>query len=357
MLKTMSLRKFDSIAHKITKSLEDFIEVEDIGSVAFKSDRIIYETSPILRRPEGLFKKTKEIVLRKIASNDGTPEKVKIKEALEDCPKLHCQDSNLTETLIKLFEGNEEASFEVQIDLRKEPLLGMNGEFILPREFTEIAINGELHYSYPQIKLLVPRDEKIKQSISNLKKNLEDIKDFYARKQKAIETFKENLSSIKSFGTIVICPAECTTDDNNLDMPTLDEAIEHECQHLCIFLMSIAKTCIYFGLHFSNAVYKKTLKYQLRETEFITLFGSYSNILKRIYKQMPEPKDKMTFIKTAINLAISNNDNVDEKCKEALLKSMQWTRIADFYRAIFEDSKLSLLGSKGPIRSIQQQEI
>lgn len=74
------------------------------------------------------------------------------------------------------------------------------------------------------------------------------------------------------FGTIKINYNALTTDNNDTDKPTLDEVIEHECQHLCIFLLSIAKTCSYIGTHFSNNINKAAFKYELKESEFITLF-------------------------------------------------------------------------------------
>lgn len=205
---------------------------------------------PILRRPENLFKKTKEIVLRKIALGDRAPEKVKLKEALEDCPKekLYCQDSNLTETLLELFEGNEEASFEVQFDFRKEPLFGLSGEFILPRTIIANGVVRELHCSCPQIQILSFKDPRAKEILSKLKKDLERNESIAARKHEALSAFREIVLSIKSFGTISVCPAECTSNDGTLSMQTLDETIEDSCLRLKAFLLSIAKTCSYYEI-------------------------------------------------------------------------------------------------------------
>ena len=58
-------------------------------------------------------------------------------------------------------------------------------------------------------------------------------------------------------------------DKNNLDLPTLEEAVEHEVQHLCIFLLSIAKTCVWFGKHFSN------VNWTVQNTESI---NNYKNV-------------------------------------------------------------------------------
>ena len=89
-------------------------------------------------------------------------------------------------------------------------------------------------------------------------------------------------------------------------------------------------------------MYDKSLSYNLRETEFITLFGSYCNILKRIYKQIEEPKNHIDFIKALIELSLNQRSEQDKKYETALRKSAQFERIADFYRAIYQDSNLKI---------------
>ena len=331
------------IAYNQMMSSSTCIEVEDINDVVDRSDNILYEVNQVLRRPDNLFNKVKEVVLESIRLNRDEPVKINIQNAIKDCSSVNDQDSEMLKTLNELFKDHLTAYFSVVLNPKEDLFfIGAKGTFKPPKEFQERIDDRELHYSYPTIKVLITKDETIKKQLKQLKDQLNDLKTFYEKKQKAVEFFKENILTFDDFGTISIYPSECTTDDDNIDMPTLNEAIEHECQHLCIFLMSIAKTCIYYGLHFSNSAYRHSLKYELRETEFITLFGSYCNILLRIYKKMDEPKSHVEFIKALVEFSTFGKTSQDERYLEALKSSAQFNRIVEFYRSIYKDSNLSI---------------
>jgi TPP-dependent 2-oxoacid decarboxylase len=107
-------------------------------------------------------------------------------------------------------------------------------------------------------------------------------------------------------------------------------------------LLSIAKTCIYVGRHFSNDLQSSKFAYQLKETEFITLTGSYCNILARIFKQIEQPKNINDFVKTVIELSIFDKTTQNEKYANILNKSQQFTRIKQFFKTIYNDSKFGL---------------
>ena len=223
------------------------IVIADINDVICKSENILYEVNEILRRPDNLFNKVKSVVLESIKSKSNDLIRIGIKEAISDCSSVNDQDSSLLATLNELFKDHSTAYFNVVVD----PNDGIRfsdekGSFKPPSEFHEMPPIDELHYSYPRIQVLAPKDEDTKVKLKTLKNKLDGIKSLYDRKRKAIEYFKDNILSFDDFGTIVIYSTACTTDDANVDMPTIDEVIEHECQHLCIFLMSIAKTCAYY---------------------------------------------------------------------------------------------------------------
>ena len=64
--------------------------------------------------------------------------------------------------------------------------------------------------------------------------------------------------------------------------------------------------------------------------------------MKRIYKQIEEPKNHIDFIKALIELSLNQRSAQDKKYETALRKSAQFGRIADFYRAIYQDSNLKI---------------
>ena len=339
------MNKFDKTFEQIMQ--DQFLFIEDINKLYLSANNILYETNTILPCPKQIFDIVKSKVLKLIKHNDYQPIKINLKHVLSDAFIKNQDDKNLISTLYKLFENHDSAYFNVKITGSKDVYYDKKGEYELPPGFIENLIDySTLHYSYPKIKTLDVNDEMLNKFVKNYKNDITLLKSMYDKQQKAIECFKRNILNFNDFGTIVIYPWNCTQDDANVDLPTLDEVIEHECQHLCIFLLSLAKTCIYFGLHFSNDIKSRLFTYQLKESEFITLTGSYNNILLRIYKQIQEPKSVNAFIKTVLDLSIFGKTTNDEKYINALNSSQQFSRIKEFFKTIYTDSKFGLYERK-----------
>lgn len=334
------MNKFNLLCNEIMK---DSLYIEDINQIYKLSDNILYETSSILPCPINLVKTIKDIVLKLVADKNYSAIKLNLQDVLSDSFIKEQEDSNLVNTLYALFKEHKNAYVNIQIDGSPEYYSNIHGRFDLPETFSEILTeNDSLHYSYPRIKPLKLEHDILNKFVRSYKKDIKILKSIYDKQQKAIEIFKNNILNFNEFGTITIYPWNCTPDNENIDLPTLDEAIEHECQHLCIFLLSIAKTCIYVGRHFSNDLQSSKFAYQLKETEFITLTGSYCNILARIFKQIEQPKNINDFVKTVIELAIFDKTAQDEKYVNILNKSQQFTRIKQFFKTIYKDSKFGL---------------
>lgn len=335
------MSKFNNLYNKIIEN--EHILVSDINKIYDLSENILYETSSILPCPVNLVKAVKNIVLNLIESKDYSQVKLNLQKVLEDSFIKEQEDSNLVKTLYELFSSHDNAYINVQIDGSPEFISSLHGRFDLPKAFSEVLIDTDtLHYSYPRIKPLEINHNLLNKFVKSYKEGIKFLKTVYAKQQKAIEIFKTNILNFNDFGTITIYPWNCTQNDENIDLPTLDEAIEHECQHLCIFLLSIAKTCIYVGRHFSNNIQSNSLAYPLKESEFITLTGSYCNILARIFKQIEEPKNINEFVKAVIELSIYGKTQQDKKYVKAITRSQQFSRISQFYKAIYNDSKLGL---------------
>lgn len=76
-------------------------------------------------------------------------------------------------------------------------------------------------------------------------------------------------------------------------------------------------------------------------------FGSYCNILIRIFNKIKEPKNYKAFIKTVLDLSIRGFTIPENSIYETeLKKSFQFNRIRDFYKSIYTDDKLSLYYGK-----------
>lgn len=193
-------------------------------------------------------------------------------------------------------------------------------------DFKHIQILNDLQF--PNIKKI------IKQQIND---QLDKKQIKYDILQHNIEIFKQDINNCLNICQITIYPDNCTLDDTNIDLPTLEEVVEHECQHLCIFLLSIAKTYIYFGKHFSNVNW--TSQYELNENEFITLLGSYSNILIRIFKKYQIPKDQLnTYIHTCIALFLDKPiPSLGIQYIEYIKNSKMYDKIKQFYQQIYKD--------------------
>lgn len=320
--------------------IEETVAVSNLSELISKSDKILYETATVLPCPEKLVKIVKSTVETLIKNNDEISEvKIPLCEALSDNFLNTFNDSNLTHVLTELFKNHKSAFFTVKIELPKYCFSEKYGEYILPIDFVESIIDIDtLHYDLPRIKPLKMKNELTQNIQTEFKKEANQLLSIYETKQKVLKIFKQEFLKHNNFGTIVIYPFNCTTDTGNVNLPLLEEAIEHECQHLCIFLLSLAKTCVWFGLHFSNNLNKAKSTYQLKESEFITLFNSYSSILKRIYQKIEEPKNLNEFIHTLIELSINNSSNYPQKYIQALTESAQFSRIKQFIFSIFSDS-------------------
>jgi hypothetical protein len=332
--------KFSKLYNRIIEN--EHIFVSDINRIYDLSENILYETNSVLPCPVNLVKAVKNIILDLVENNDYSPVKLSLQKVLEDTFIKEQEDSNLVKTLYELFNSHDNAYVNVQIDGSPEFISSLHGRFDLPKVFSEVLRDTDtLHYSYPRIKPLAI-NHNLDKFVKRYKEDIKFLKTIYDKQQKAIEIFKTNILNFDDFGTITIYPWNCTQNDENIDLPTLDEVIEHECQHLCIFLLSIAKTCIYVGRHFSNNIQSSSLAYPLKESEFITLTGSYCNILTRIFKQIEEPKNINEFVKAVIELSIYGKTQQDKKYVKAITRSQQFPRISQFYKAIYNDSKFGL---------------
>lgn len=209
-----------------------------------------------------------------------------------------------------------------------------------PINFEEsISKNSTMHLAMPKIKPLTINNSLIIDKFKKkYKEQIKNLKDEFSKKQALLEEFKNNIINFDKFGEITIIPENCSNDNNSIDQLTLNDTIEHECQHFYIFLLELAKTCIYFGRHFGNEI-KNNQLYQLNEDEFIPLIGTYSNILLRIYNLIPEPKNIESFVKALIEISIHGKTSENLKYEKFLKSSMQFDNISLFYKLIWKDSQ------------------
>ena len=317
------------------------IDVESIDDVYETSKFLIYEKNFVFPIPSSLVDVVKEKVIQCISEKKFDEDiKIDLKYALNDDILKEFNDDGLAKDLNNLFKDKESAFFRVNVVNEDSFWTGKYGEFNYPEEFKyDIIDTDTLHFSYPRIKPLII-NKQIKGVIDEYYEKQKSIKEKYKKMQAALKLFKEKILDFNDFGQIKIYYNSLTMDKEDVDMPLLDEAIEHECQHFCIFLLSLAKTYIWFGLHFSNDVEKSAMKYELKESEFITLFGSYCNILLRIYDKIEEPKSHIDFIKALLDLSIKGESSQDEKYSAALNSSAMFPRIKEFYRSIYKDGNL-----------------
>lgn len=323
-------------------SIYNVIIVEDINDVYESSKFLIYEKNFAFPIPHNLIAVVKRQVIEMIEQKQfDTDVKVNLKYALDDSSMKEFNDDGLYDDLMKLFEEKNDAFFRVNVVDEDFFWSGKYGEYNYPKEFKYDPFEMDtLHFSYPRIKPLII-NKSIKNVIDEYYEKQKCIKEKYEKMQEALRLFKEKIMNFNDFGQIKIYYNALTMDSENVDMPTLDEAIEHECQHLCIFLLSLAKTCIWFGLHFSNDVEKSAMKYELKEGEFIALCGSYCNLLLRIYDKIDKPKSSVDFIEALLDLSIKDESRQNKKYVNALQSSAMFPRIRDFYRSIYKDGNLS----------------
>lgn len=145
--------------------------------------------------------------------------------------------------------------------------------------------------------------------------------------------------------SITINPTFITLDNNNLNNYTLEEVVEHETQHLYTFLLNLSKEINLINIWYSNnfigfkdGKIDKTLQYYLDEDEFVTLFGTYCNLLIRILKnviQNPTKQDILEFIKCLLDLIFDKETN--SQFKYIIQSNKQFEKIKQFYLAIYQD--------------------
>lgn len=330
------MKAFDKTYKQMMQDISNGILLESYDSLY---EPVIAES--LLECPTSIFNEVKAAVRRLMDRNDfDSVIKIGILDVINDdyCKNL---DVEIYDILLKLFKDNSDSYFEVKLGDSSNSFNFSQecGAFEMPPLFRQLESNRmkESHLNIPRIEplkldnILVNSfcdkfNKEIKRSVSKFKEN-----------EALIRSFKDIVlaSCDKNFGRIVIYPEYCG-DESDLNKVTLDEAIKHECQHLCVFLMSIAKTCIWVGVHFSNSLAFGQDQYELRENEFIQLFSTYVSVLKRIYHSIDEPKSMNDFIRALLSLCLRNVD--DDKYSKAIKSSQLFLPIKNFYLKIYKDS-------------------
>lgn len=164
------------------------------------------------------------------------------------------------------------------------------------------------------------------------------------------QLFKNLLKNIYDDNVSLLCsitinPMYITLDDNDLTKYTLEEVVEHETQHLYTFLLNLSKEINLINVWYSNnfigfrdGKIDQTLQYYLDEDEFITLFGTYCNLLIRILKdaiQKPTKQDILNFIKCLLNLIFDKETN--SQFKYVIQSNPKFENIKQFYLTIYQD--------------------
>jgi hypothetical protein len=169
------------------------------------------------------------------------------------------------------------------------------------------------------------------------------------------EIFYKIISDILSNNCEHLCkikinPSKLTVESSDLSKYTLEETIEHELQHLYIFLTAIEKENNRIATWYSknslgirNGQIDAKIKYILDEDEFITLFGTYNNYLIRLFKNIckkPSYTDKLLFIKTFLNFVFNKNISETNKFKYIFLNEQTLLHdVIEFYQIIYQDEK------------------
>ena len=298
---------------------------------------ILLEENQFLRNPKGLFQKVYQTILDLYKDKKYDVEvKLYIKDIINASFESDLKDSvkPLYVELKNIFGKSSLNYISIKIS---DLSIGIN-ENSIKGSFTINPFFGIDKADFKHVHVL---DDVKSETVRSLIKS--QINDKIDAKNKIYKTFEQNIkkfrneiSSIENLAQLTIYPDACTVNENNFDLPTLEEAVEHEVQHLCIFLLSIAKTCVYFGKHFSNVNW--TTQYELSEHEFITLLGSYSNILSRIYKSMyGNDKTKLNeFLHCLLNLSLHDKDDKSDISK-ILQQSKMFSNIKKFLKTIYDD--------------------
>ena len=141
------------------------------------------------------------------------------------------------------------------------------------------------------------------------------------------------------FGTININYDSIINDKENLD-----DTICHELQHFLIFLLSIAKTSITFGMFFCNEI-EKVREYTIKPTEFFTLSRSYIKKLYRIYLKVKDKFSISFFVNEFLKKAIYNKE-INKEINDTLENDINLKRILAFYHNAFNDQNYGIETSK-----------
>lgn len=297
------------------------------------------EENQFLKNHNGIFQRIYKVVLNLYEKKQyGKEVKIYVKDIINSAFEVELKDSvkPLYAELQQLFTKSSTNYISISIE---DSAIVVN-ENSIKGSFTINPFFGldRNMFDFRHVKIL----DDIKSSIikSLIKKQINDRIDIKSKNYQILEqnikSFKNDITSVQELAKLVIYPNACTLNKNNLDLPTLEEAVEHEVQHLCIFLLSIAKTCVWFGKHFSNVNW--TVQYELSEHEFITLLGSYSNILIRIYKSISgNDKSRLNeFIHCLLDLSLFNKDD-NSNFSEILKQSKMFPNIKKFLKSIYDD--------------------
>lgn len=194
--------------------------------------------------PDHLFSIIKEEILKLIKKNDFESSiKINISEVLKDD---YCKnsDNQIYNILKELFEDYKDAYFEIKLEKLDNVYFFIFSEtcmiFQIPEIFDRLIANkiSECHSN-----LTIPGIENLSVDNNVIKKFCKE----YKKNDKIIEVFRDTvLKSCKNFGKFLFFPENYT---NNM---ILNENIKLECQNLCLFLLSVAKTCILFETIFKN---------------------------------------------------------------------------------------------------------
>lgn len=302
-------------------------------------EHILVEENQFLKNPNGIFQKIYKIILNLYKKKQyGKEIKIYIKDIVNSAFEVELKDSvkSLYLELQQLFTKNSTNYISISIE---DSAIAVN-ENSIKGSFTINPFFGldKNMFDFRHIKVLDDIKSPVIKAL--IKKQINDKIDIKSNHYKILEQniqkFKNDITSVQELAKLVVYPNACTLDKNNLDLPTLEEAVEHEVQHLCIFLLSIAKTCVWFGKHFSNVNW--TVQYELSEHEFITLLGSYSNILIRIYKSMFEnnKSNLNNFIYCLLNLSLFDKDD-NPNFSKMLKQSKIFPNIKKFLKSIYDD--------------------
>ena len=314
--------KFDAAFEKIL--------VEDIEKTLCLSFGILSESHLVMQKPDLLFKEVKNALEELYEKKDFNTEiKINIFKALEDSACSDFKDDDLHQVLVDLFQEKKDSYFLVKLGSNTDFYEQDNfGTFTPPEKFTSFMFNDISRYSLPKIQPIKGIDNALVEGFcKEFNKTVDKKQQFYNLKKKAIEAFRKTIleDSDKCFGKIVVNIDKCIEEDE-----VIDDVICHECQHLCIFLLSLAKSCVWFGLHFSNNI--QTMSYNLKESEFLTLASSYIKTLKRLYISQNEASNmpKTEFVHRFLDFALNGSD-------DSLFSGYKMSVIAKFFKALNED--------------------